>query len=350
MAYRAVRMIAVALAFVVLGLSGARCGDARRPVGNRSGGVMLAGKHGLIRPGAMVLTPSYLVVADDDHDGAIKVLDRQTGTLLGQTGRQGDGPGEFRYVASLAARQDADGTLRIQAFDRSLRRITHLGWDLTNGASAIRVVGLSGGAGNVVMALGEGMPGVGAGGLSDHRFQVFDSAGSFVAARGKLPTLGDRLPIKVVHQALQPALAVDASGETVAIGARYVSRLDLYDRSSGALLATFSPDGVSPELKVGHNGAMAVLLQDDATRFGFIALTGGEDRLYALYSGRVRGEAGPAVNSADRVFILDWSGRVEDSLRLPGDAHRISVDERTGELFYLRADPDIVIGRVSLDR
>ena len=73
--------------------------------------------------GAVFLPDSSLVVADRGADEII-FLDR-AGSVLRRTGRDGDGPGEYRNIARIGVR--ADGTVFV--YDRELRRFTFLDSD-----------------------------------------------------------------------------------------------------------------------------------------------------------------------------------------------------------------------------
>jgi hypothetical protein len=68
----------------------------------------------------------YLIMIDHGADSTIRVFDRSDGSLLTSYGRDGEGPGEFRYGLGIQADRVASG---FWIFDLQLSRMTYIDLD-----------------------------------------------------------------------------------------------------------------------------------------------------------------------------------------------------------------------------
>lgn len=295
-----------------------------------------------------VIGTSLLVGGGGGGDTTFFVHDRMTGRVRSVFGREGSGPGEFRSIGALTIRWDSGtGRQSVWAFDRALGRLTEIDLRNPNSPQIGRTVsGELAGQYSAYWLSSTAIVGVGA--FTDKRLTLYDSTGSRLRSVGELPLYDEGVPATVAHQALQPSIAVSASGDRIAVGARYSGQVDLYSMPEGALSSARVPSPFRPTIDVGSNGAMLVFRTDRNTRFGYISLTASTTRIYALFSGRTRGQFPGRANYARELHVFNWSGRLIEVARLDRDVFSIASTADGSILYGISHEPDSEILKFSL--
>ena len=181
--------------------------------------------------------------------------------------------------------------------------------------------------------------------LAPHRLNEFDSTGHHLRSFGTVPLVADGVPVTAAQQILQPSAAIRPGTPTLAVGARYAGRIDIYDLTSGNSSEVRAPDPFVYGSGIGSNGTtpgggMNVITTDGQTRFGYIALAATKDRIYGLFSGRTRSAYPGRANLGQVVHVFDWEGHFIAEIHLDEEAIRIAVTPDDDTLYSLTVDPE----------
>lgn len=276
-----------ALAMVVVPLAGSSCGADEEPPGER--GWRVASEPAVVigagidpevpfdNIAAVVrLSDGRIVVADGGLDSRLSVFSPE-GRYLGRLGREGDGPGEFRFIRSLQVGPNDS----LYVFDVSLQRLTVFSAELGRARMAtFRVTGgVTGGDGlGTVRRLADG---VWAG--KGEESTVFGPTNQILrdtVVIGLLGgTLGDMLPLAYFPGRMSTTIVVEGRpmygtppftpevihatwGRCVFASAGEDASISVY-ASDGELVATFEGPGT---LRTITEELLAIRLQDDLRR------------------------------------------------------------------------------------
>jgi hypothetical protein len=302
-------------------------------------GVVHHGGDHLGMPVGLAAVGTTLVAIDRYGEHSIHVVDLRTGELRGSIGRKGEGPGEFEAPYSIDRTSVAD---ELWVFDAGLQRLTRV--DLTaldsDGSWAREFISLRGSARvmNPVHTAAGNLLAIGF--FAEGRFGVFDQRGAQVDALGALPEWSESIPPGVLQHAFTGTIKSDPDRRRFAVGARHAGLLEIFDANGERVARARVPVEFEPRFTVNvrENGPPSMGSGDDM-RFGYVDVAATKDRIYGLFSGRVRGEYPKSATYAREIHVFDWGGRLEKVLRLDADVIAIAVDERDATLYAIGHDP-----------
>lgn len=285
---------------------------------------------------ALAADSQLIYVGNDDSDAPLLIFDAESGKLLGSLGREGDGPGEYRFVSSIQLMPGGHGGRQrgLLIFDGEARRLTrfHL---LDPGTAKIdSPVTATVNAGGYItgLALLPDSSLIGPGLFTSHRLARLQLDGTLIEMLGPTPDNPHDLPVPVLEHVYQSTLAVRPDGSRIALAARFMNHIELYG-ADGTLRRTVNgPIAVAPVFHVAMAGGAPTMASDEDLRFGYVGIAAGQRYLYALFSGRRRGDYGPSeATYADQLHVFDWEGNLVRTVRLGQDISNITVapDERT---------------------
>lgn len=303
------------------------------------GEVKLRGADMIQMASAIGVTDQH-VVFGDDADSMLKAFPRDRPRSLQSVGRRGSGPGEFRTIWSIQVRGGPGGEHTVWSYDPQLARLTGNTFD-ANGilGPGDSIVNLQlAGSPISVQWLNDSVL-VASGFFVEARLALLDNAGRLTKMIGQIPLERADVPAFAAQQALQPSMAVRPGGGEVALGARYAGRIDIYSLPSGNLTSGQVPIPFSPAMTLSKRGELTIFVSGQDTRFGYTAITGTADRIYALFSGRTRSESGQAYAGQD-VHVFTWSGEFLEAFRLDRDVVDIAITRNGKELFATAFEPE----------
>lgn len=313
-------------------------------------GQVLTSDSALGLPGRIEVVGRNVVVVDQAADSIIHVLDRTDGNLIRSFGRRGGGPGEYQGVWSVAAVPGSDDEFWI--WDVGSRRLTHvdLGEDFVDG----------GGPGERSVNVAAEVPildpvlvedrWVAVGFMEEGRFAFLDHDGNMVGTGGALPPGDDELPASVRQQVNQSSLAAKPDRSLLAVVTRHFDRLEIYRPDGTLVVSRTGPFDIQPEYEVRMaEGRRPGIASGGDLRFGYVGVAATDDRIYALFSGRVRAgfPPGEAVY-AEYVHVYDWEGTLLGALKLDAPSLSLAVDPAGEALYALRYDPVPAVVRYPL--
>lgn len=284
---------------------------------------------------ALTADSQLLYVGNGDADASILIFDAKSGTLLGRLGREGDGPGEYRYVSSI---QPLPGAHERQArglvvFDGAARRLTRLHLpDPTARVDSLLTATINAGGYITGLAVLPDSTLVGPGLFTSHRLARLRLDGTLIDMLGPTPENPRDLPVPVLEHVYQSTLAARPDGSRLALATRFLNHIELYDANGTLLRVVSGPVPVAPVFHVAMAGGAPTMASDENLRFGYTGIAGGERYIYALFSGRRRGDYPPsAATYADQLHVFDWDGNLARVVPLGRDISIIAVapDEQT---------------------
>lgn len=281
-----------------------------------------------------------------DRSTAILLVDPVDGSERGRLGTIGDGTCAFLSLAPVThtARTASKASLDVYLpRTRSIVRLQREWFTNPNGLATCQadahpvrlqsewpILGVGYLSPDTLVAVGL---------FSEGRLAFFDSSGTLLGQRGALPPNPDSVSADIIQHAYQPALAVSPNGQHIAVASRFASLLELFNGDGSARIVAQTPIPVAPIYSVAtmDDGSM-VFASGDSLRFGYVAVAATDSLVYALFSGRSRGEvAGPAFVSSD-VHVFDWTGQLIERISLPVPVFELGVDQTSGALIGI-ADP-----------
>lgn len=315
-------------------------------------GEVLAAADAYGVPLDLALVGPHLVLLDGAGDPAFHVLRPSDGQRLSSFGAEGEGPGEFRGAWSLDPVPDREA---FWTFDIALQRLTRV--RLREGRPAgdlsrSRVVDLRAPA-LVNDALWAGPARILASGhFAEGRLGRFDGEGRFLGSSGALPpppVSAEAAPAAVLQQAYQGRLARRVGGSGLVLGVRQAGRVELFDGRGDPAGGARVPFSFPPRFGIADTERGPVMETGEELRFGYIDVTGAGGRIYALFSGRLRGAWDEGRAGFGRyVHVFDGMGELETVLELDTDAIALAVDPDARALFAARHLPTPAVLRYLL--
>lgn len=298
-------------------------------------------------PAAIAAVDSYLLVADAHTDPAVHLISLD-GEYLGGYGRDGEAPGEFRTPWSLVTAPDRAGAAWV--YDIALRRLTlieparlgHVSADdpatVTLYSDAV-ITDPAWLATNELLALGH---------FSRGRFGRFDTEGRMLGTAGALPETEREVPPTVLQHAWQGRMARRPDGALLAVGYRHAGRLEIFSFDGELVRRAAVPFEFLPRFWVEEYPDGPGLGTGDDLRFGYVHVAATRDRIYGLFSGRLRGPSKGLGPYGQHVHVFDWEGRLQDVWRLDSDALAIAVSVEAKALYAVRHEPAPAVVRYEL--
>ncbi|MBW3554557.1 MAG: TolB-like 6-bladed beta-propeller domain-containing protein [Gemmatimonadetes bacterium] len=282
-----------------------------------------------------VMGPS-LVIADDFADRSLRLLRRSDGAIERSFGGKGEGPREFESAWSIDV-VDQGGEFMV--LDLALQRVTWVDVreDFRGDAwVADRSVKLK--AGTMLLETSwtpRGMLGLGI--LEEGRLAHLDDAGALLRTSGPTPMDGQNVPPDIRMQAYQSKLKPNPARTRWVVATRYADRLEIYD-AAGVLVAEGTrPYRFEPVYEANRSTRAVSMASNEEMRFGYLDVATTDDRIYALFSGRTRGEG--RANYGNTLHVFDWSGTLLEIVRLEAHVIALAVDPEGESLYGLRHDP-----------
>ncbi len=301
-------------------------------------GALLHQSESLALPMAVAVAGDRLILADDFADHHVRVLRREDGTVERSFGTTGRGPREFESIFSIDV-IDPSGELLIH--DPTLQRVTRV--DLARDFEDDRWVSdrtfkLNANA-MLLTTLWSPQGLVGVGAMPDGRLAHLSPDGRLLRVTGDPPVKPGEARREVWRRTMQTRLKPHPDRTRWAVVSRFADRLEIYD-ADGRLTALgdrpydFGPQDLKEE-------------DEMAVRFGYIDVATTATRIYALFSGRTRGEG--KANFGDRIHVFDWNGRLVDVWQLDARLISVAVTPDGSQLYGVRHDPLPAVVHYTLD-
>jgi hypothetical protein len=331
--------------------------DPTRPVDLEGGSLSRDGRLSI--PTRVRVSGDVLVVLDRYAERQVIFLHADTGEPLGSAGPRGEGPGEL--LGAWSVKPDPADPTRIWVLDVGNGRLTRF----ETGAPGVRhVAALSAGPGDgnpptvrleTPAPLTDVLPRpdgtfLGLGFFDEGRFGVFGPDGRWRGAIGPVPDEDSGLPPAVLAHAWQGMLRARPDGRRLVVACRHAAMLQLYAPDGRLLAEADGPDPFRPRFTVVRGARGPVFASGEDLRFGYVDVAVTGDRIYALYSGRTRADAGPDAVFGREVHEFDWDGRFLGGHLLDADVISIEVDPEGRRLWAVRHDPVPEVREYRLDR
>ena len=334
----------------LLPLLAAGCGTGGGPDGvithdTLRGSVVFDGEE-LSRPQEVEVVGGWLLVGDVPRPRALHVIDRAQGRHLASWGREGRGPGEFLSLWGIQREGRSD---RVWLYDPGQTRLTLLDVSALVGGGDPLVEVLRLQTDFVPMtAVWVGDSAIVSSGLfADGRFARFDRGGVLRSVAGPLPSARDGTPAAVAQHAYSGTLVAHPERSLIAIATRHADRLEIHHVDGRPIRTARGPLGFEPVYEVKIVEGHPNMATGDELRFGYVDAAAEGEHIYALYSGRTRGEPGKS-HFGGEVHVFDWEGRLLRILPLDERALAIAVDPDERTLYTIRHDPEPAVLRYEL--
>lgn len=296
----------------------------------------------------------HLIVADAIGEPPVHVFALEDGRYLGGLGRSGDGPGEFRSVWSFDVPLRSEDRLWILDFMH--RRTSLVDLNVATPDSGVPSViqyesivtfdspsPLTG-----VARLPEGGF-IATGFFEDGRLATFSQEGERLATFGDVPGVELQVPASVRQHAFQTTMAPHPDRSRFVLVNRHASTIEIY-RSDGSLLALASgTDRFLPVFETGRlrDGSPALATGDDL-RFGYVDVATTEYNIYALFSGRTRGDFPGSAYFGRELHVYDWDGDLVERFAVDRDLIAVAVDQTSQMLYGIQHHPQPAVVKLAL--
>lgn len=298
-------------------------------------------------PGDMALVGNSLVVLNAGGDSAVRVYDAASGKLARTFGRTGAGPGEYRSAWSLDPVPGSSSAFWI--YDIGLARLTRvdLATDFLPGSHpGGRILQLQASGPVTAPVWSADTMLVSPGYFTEPgRLAQLDGTGRLVRVVGDAPPGKSEVPMPVRQHAYQSNARPNPERSLLAIGTRHSDRLEILGFDGRKIAAAARPVNFEPVYETMIRAGQPTMGSGDDMRFGYIDLTTTSTRVYALYSGRRRGDFPGTANFGEFVHVYDWHAKLLEVIRLDAPAFTIEADEARHQLFAVRMNdrPELVV-------
>ncbi len=301
----------------------------------------------LAYPVAIVVVGERVVILDAHLEPAVHLIEPD-GRVLG-LGVAGDGPGEYRAPRSVVAAPE--GADAFWVYDIVLRRLTRI--DPAAAAAAgdeVPTVTLRSDAvvtdpvwqgPDRLLALGY---------FTEGRFAAFDGGGAMREAVGALPESDREVPPTVLQHAWQGRMEPRPGGGRLAVGSRHAGRLEIFAADGRLVRRAEAPFEFLPRYRVVGTDGEPRLGTGEDLRFGYLDVSVTGQRIFALFSGRLRGAFAERAPFGNHVHVFDWEGRFLEALRLDADALAIAVEPEGRTLYAIGHHPVPAARRYALEQ
>ena len=297
--------------------------------------------EGLAQVAMIQIVGRRLVLANFPPAPPIEVRDRATGRVLKRIGTWGQGEGEFLSAHYL---DPVPGAERCWVYDVTRHRLALV--DLSEAAlrsqDPIRQWLTLQTDAPLTSPIWVGDTIITPGFFYGGRFAIFASTGRFVRFAGSAPTKASE-PVVVTQTAYQSVMRPDPARKLLAVAALWAGKLEIY-RTDGSKVADAAvPEPFEPRYQVVQQGGEPRVVRPHEARIGYVDLAAA-DAIYALHSGRTKGETEATFYRAGRTLqVFDWQGRHLRDYQFDKDAARISFDPGTRELYVFHPSPKFEI-------
>lgn len=303
---------------------------------------MIATGDYLDQPGQIAVVGERLVVLDRSAP-KVHLFRLPNGERLGSFGQNGEGPGEFRSARHVQpdARHPGDAWI----FDLSLRRMTRLRLGEAAQPEVQEVVNLDDGGGVFLHPVWLTDSTFVASGIyprhADGRVMLAGRTGAFIRMIGEAPRHpgAASIPTTVLQHAYEGPVTVRPDRSRFAIATKQADQVEFF-RSDGTLVArVVGSTGFLPQFETRQRAEGVSMAIGDDLRAGYVDLESTDKYVYALFSGRLMGEAGQQTFFGRQVHVFDWAGQMVARLDLDEPAISIALTPDGLRMFAVRHDP-----------
>jgi hypothetical protein len=147
------------------------------------------------------------------------------------------------------------------------------------------------------------------------------------------------VPVPILQHAYQAFMAARPDKSRFVLVDRHAGSIEIFD-SRGTLTHRVSgPTAFEPKFTVATRGGQPVFASGEDLRFGYMGVAATQSRIYALFSGRRRGDYPGTATEADALHVFDWDGRLLTTAHLPTPAVAIAVGPRDSLAYVLVDEP-----------
>lgn len=146
----------------------------------------------------------------------------------------------------------------------------------------------------------------------------------------------DALPEVAMHLN-RSSLAIDPRRHKIVLAFLYVSRLAITDIVRRDVRHISGPIEVRLDYRTVPDPVegMERFLATGATTYAYVDVAADNEHIYALFSGRSRGEWSEDAILADTLHVFSWSGDLLRQWRLPRPVHAVTLDVTTRKLYAI---------------
>jgi hypothetical protein len=182
---------------------------------------------------------------------------------------------------------------------------------------------------------------IGPGFFSSHRLARLGQHGTLLGLAGPTPDNPHDIPVPVLEQVYHSTLAMRPDGSALVLATRYLNRIEIYSADGSLRRVAEGPSPVEPEFTVAMASGAPTMASNETLRFGYVAVAAGEGRIYALFSGRRRGDYAPSeATYGDQLHVFDWSGNLARVITLDRALSHIAISPDEHALYGIAYEPE----------
>ena len=158
----------------------------------------------------------------------------------------------------------------------------------------------------------------------------------------------DVLPEIAIHLN-RSAIAIDPARRRAVLAFLYASRLEVMGTDGTSQRGISGPAEIRLDYRTVNDPVEGIerFIRTPATRYGYVSVIADDTRIYALFSGRSKGEWNENAILADTLHVFAWSGELLGEWRLPKAVYSIALDAKAHKLYAVGPAPSPAI--VELD-
>lgn len=286
-------------------------------------------------PGDAISMDSLLIISDMADEKFLHIIDIKNKKSIGKFGRRGRGPGELITPSSLQRVDEKN----ISLYDPNLKKLFIYNIDslieeedylphemidfkdkgykntkvyLLNGSSLFLSIGL----------------------FDDGRYALFDSDGGLIQKKFSFPDDNLKMESEHLPWVYQGNIVIKASYDKFVFNTFDGGILEICEIKNNDLIKIKDIHAFFPR----YSASSGEVRMDKDNKRGFIHTSTGENKIFALYSGKSFEEYGRSFFPGENILSFDWNGTplthyvTENSLKL------ITFNEMTGELFGIEME------------
>lgn len=177
----------------------------------------------------------------------------------------------------------------------------------------------------------------------EERFLIYTDSNQVKRVKNNQLEFDNRLSDAVLSDIFSRHICYNKKGKKVILASKYINMIEIFSEN-GEIEKTIICPNSNMEIKFDKERSMqnGAFFKSPETRRSFLKVVSSLDKIYALYSGKLK-ENSNNYSFSNIVYVFDLSGNPIEKIVLEDDTSDIEVDSNNNFLYAIKSNPEPVI-------